>query len=57
MNVMAAVCVLLLNGSIVKEEFLSRMYGDYMKLPPKEKQKDYVPYILEFGEFNDMKLE
>lgn len=36
------------------EALLTRMYGDYMTIPPKEKQKNHVSYILEFGEFDDI---
>ena len=28
---------------------LTRMYGDYMQLPPEEKRKNHYPYELEFG--------
>ena len=30
------------------EEMLTRMYGDYMQLPPEEKRKTHYPYRLEF---------
>ena len=32
------------------EEYLTRIYGDYMKLPPVEDRKNHYPYILEFGD-------
>ena len=32
---------------------LTRMYGDYMQLPPEEKRKNHYPYELEF--FKEMK--
>lgn len=38
-------------------ECLKRKFGDYMKIPPKEKQKNHVPYILEFGPFEDLKID
>ncbi|MBP3927203.1 MAG: LicD family protein [Clostridium sp.] len=30
------------------EEMLTKMYGDYMQLPPEEKRKTHYPYRLEF---------
>lgn len=30
-------------------EILTKYYGDYMKLPPKEKRVNHSPYILDFG--------
>ncbi len=30
------------------EEMLTRMYGDYMQLPPEDKRKTHYPYRLEF---------
>ncbi len=30
--------------------YLTRMYGDYMKLPPVEKRKDHAPKILKFND-------
>lgn len=32
------------------EEYLTKIYGDYMKLPPVEDRKNHYPYILKFGE-------
>lgn len=34
-------------------ENLTKEYGDYMKLPPKEKQKNHYPYKLDFGIYED----
>lgn len=34
-------------------ELLTKMYGDYMKLPPLEDRRNHYPYILDFGENND----
>lgn len=31
--------------------YLRSMYGDYMKLPPKEKRKNHFPFELDFGEW------
>ena len=31
------------------KENLELEYGDYMKLPPKEKRKNHYPYCLDFG--------
>ena len=33
--------------------YLKHTYGDYMKLPPKEKQHNHVPYRLDFGPYKD----
>lgn len=33
-------------------EYLTRMYGDYMKLPPEEDRKNHVAEIIDFGPFN-----
>lgn len=38
-------------------EYLTHMYGDYMQLPPKEKRKNHVPYLLEFGPFEDLEVD
>ncbi len=38
-------------------ECLTRKFGDYMVIPPKEKQKNHVPYILEFGEFENLEID
>lgn len=35
------------------EEMLTSMYGDYMKLPPKEKRKTHYPYRLKFSSQED----
>lgn len=40
------------------DEFLRRMYGDYMQLPPVESRKNHVPEVLEFGPFeNEIKVD
>lgn len=31
-------------------EFLSKVYGDYMKIPPKEQQINHMPLVIDFGE-------
>ena len=36
---------------------LTRMYGDYMQLPPVEKRKNHFPYELDFGPYADIPLE
>lgn len=33
---------------------LMRKFGNYMEIPPVEKQKNHVPYILDFGEFDNI---
>jgi lipopolysaccharide cholinephosphotransferase len=33
---------------------LKQLYGDYMKLPPKEKRKTHSPMRIEFGEENEI---
>lgn len=38
-------------------ECLTRKFGDYMIIPPVEKQKNHVPYILEFGPYEDLKID
>lgn len=38
-------------------ECLTRKFGDYMQIPPPEKQKNHVPYILEFGPFEDLQID
>ena len=30
--------------------YLTRLFGDYMKIPPKDKRFNHCPYILDFGE-------
>lgn len=37
-------------------ECLTRKFGDYMQIPPPEKQKNHVPYILDFGPFEDLQI-
>ncbi len=32
------------------DKVLREMYGDYMQIPPKEKQQNHYPYILDLGE-------
>ncbi len=36
---------------------LSRIYGDYMQLPPPEKRKNHFPYELDFGPYGEVPLE
>ena len=31
-------------------EFLTKVYGDYMKIPPKEQQINHMPLVIDFGE-------
>ena len=38
-------------------ECLTRKFGDYMQIPPVEKQKNHVPYILEFGPFDNVETD
>lgn len=33
------------------ESYLTRRYGDFTKLPPKEKRKNHYPYLLDFGKY------
>lgn len=32
------------------DQLLTRIFGDYMKLPPEEKRINHRPYVIEFGE-------
>ena len=48
---------LMVNVPRKNHECLTRKFGDYMQIPPKEKQKNHVPYILEFGPFEDLEIE
>lgn len=32
------------------DKYLTRLFGDYMTMPPKEKRVNHCPYILEFGD-------
>lgn len=32
------------------DKYLTRLFGDYMQMPPKEKRVNHCPYILDFGE-------
>lgn len=32
------------------DEYLRRIYGDYMQLPPPERRKNHIPYCLDFGD-------
>lgn len=41
---------ILVNIPNKNHELLTRMYGDYMKLPPLEERANHYPYVLEFGE-------
>lgn len=34
------------------EKVLTRIYGDYMQLPPESERRNHYPYILDFGEGN-----
>lgn len=36
------------------DELLTKMYGDYMKIPPVEKRINHCPYILDFGDGNQI---
>ena len=35
------------------DSYLSNLYGDYMKLPPKEKRVNHMPLKIDFGEDNE----
>lgn len=35
------------------DKYLSGIYGDYMKLPPKEKRVNHMPLKIDFGEDNE----
>ena len=35
---------------------LTRKFGDYMQIPPESKRKNHVPYVLEFGPFEDLDI-
>ena len=37
--------------------YLSKMYGDYMQLPPKEKRVNHSPYIVKFPDGEELKFE
>lgn len=37
------------------DKLLTRMYGDYMKIPPLEKRINHCPYILDFGDNDEIK--
>lgn len=37
--------------------YLSKMYGDYMKLPPKEKRVNHSPYMIKFEDGEILKFE
>lgn len=39
------------------DKHLTRQFGDYMQLPPVEKRKNHVPYILDFGEFDNWEVD
>ena len=32
------------------DKYLTRLFGDYMTMPPKEKRVNHCPYILDFGD-------
>lgn len=32
------------------DAYLTRIFGDYMKMPPEEKRVNHCPYLLDFGE-------
>ena len=36
------------------EEYLNRIYGDYMQLPPVEDRKNHYPYRIDFGDEFDV---
>jgi lipopolysaccharide cholinephosphotransferase len=31
-------------------EYMERVYGDYMTLPPEDKRHNHPPFILDFGD-------
>ena len=39
------------------EKLLTKMFGDFMTLPPEEKRQNHVPYLLDFGKFAGMTPE
>ena len=39
------------------DKSLTRMYGDYMTLPPVEHRKNHFPFELDFGPYADIPLE
>lgn len=34
-------------------EHLVKTYGNYMEIPPKEKQINHAPYLIDFGSFEN----
>ena len=39
------------------DEYLRQIYGDYMKLPPKEKRVNHNPYLVRFEDGEEYKFE
>ena len=39
------------------DKYLTRRFGDYMKLPPEDKRHIHPPYNLDFGDYNDIDYE
>ena len=37
--------------------YLTKLYGDYMKLPPKEKRVNHSPYILKFDDGEELRFD
>lgn len=48
---------LMVNVPRENNKCLTRKFGNYMEVPPIEKQKNHVPYILEFGDFDDIIID
>ncbi len=48
---------LMINVPNKNHDCLTRKFGDYMIIPPVEKQKNHVPYVLEFGEFENIQVD
>lgn len=45
------------NGMDGYDYYLRQMYGEYMKLPPKEKRVNHKPYIIKFEDGETIKFE
>ena len=43
---------LIINVPANNHEFLTKVYGDYMQLPPVDKRVNHMPLEIEFGEDN-----
>lgn len=48
---------LTLNIPANNHEFLTKVYGDYMQLPPIDKRVNHMPLVIDFGEENYSKKE